>query len=181
MEITIKILVSRDAVLTNFPGLRTFAYERLVEREMTAALEERYEHRDEVTQFDLDVRVHNGDTRVVLEGIDDLEVYESECEAIKALYLATMGTDEMIRSAADLCEIPDPEEAGRRAAQSVHQDVLNGISPEADDEDEAADFDEYVSEEIPDGLLGAARREWMAAYCRAADQEARALYAARRA
>lgn len=179
--LTIKMLVSRDAVCTAFPGIDESGYEDLVEDLLLSELEDHYAHRDEVTRFDLDVRVHDGDTRVVLEGDLDGIDYTEETDALKSLYLETMGTDAAIRATAALCEIPDPVEAGRRAAQSVNGDVLAGITPEADDAEEAANFDEYVSEEVPRGLVGSERDRWMVAYCRAAAEEARALYAARRA
>jgi len=73
----------------------------------------------------------------------------------------------------------NPAKAGIEAAESTASDVCSGLSEEYDSEREAADFDEYVSECVPEGYYGSQRRRWMASFCRAAGERAAALYRAR--
>jgi hypothetical protein len=73
----------------------------------------------------------------------------------------------------------NPAKAGIQAAESTAGDVLAGISEEYDSEQEAADFDEYVSECVPRDIRGKARDRWMASFCRHAGPRAVELYRAR--
>ena len=71
--------------------------------------------------------------------------------------------------------------AGADAAWSTHTDVLQGISPEADSENEAADFSEYVGECVPRDLSDSQRREWMRIFCDTAAPLARDCWRERQA